>query len=397
MTTGIYQRYLTSPWDVVNDPSVPRDWWVSFVDSFQTEHSHSLVQLFRRLLLVAKPTKKDLWTLRIIAGAHPLVAIQSLSLVLSRGKGVFSGLNKNSVGDSQPLIERSKSPLEGDSKRPRTITVQRFGVEDSPFTHLRAEAVEDHELEYVELTDTDPESFERTRELENALDIVEVLRRPLVLSPDRHFREAIAFLLALLAKPEGKAQRQVMQRLVIRAGGVLAYWVSADPDRARRLLISECDDLPDYVSGAINRMAYYNPGAKKMQWIKENWNDPTMTVRFPPELRVLDEDAPSEQIKLLDNKAVDYEHLYRETCLRPSLVLALEDGILRRLASVGIHPYHKHFVSLVLCLAYNAPHKALRIASNLEEWMRNKDEARRDERIIAFLEGVAMARKTGTA
>jgi hypothetical protein len=402
-------QYLESPWNYKLSQLDNEKFWISFCSLAENKiimrSTVPIIHLFRQTLQKDILSKTDVWILRLIVGNHPLIALDSLTLILARAKGVVGAIS-SSLGSDPPANNkppdqspsREKTPpikyprlANGSPSPPRVNTPTMIEVKSSlvrvkSFLEDSSNQRVAGQHEFFEITDTEPENVARIRDMELTLDILELMKYPLLQANESKLGECISFLTTIIEKPEGKLQRQLMQRLVVRSIGLLGFWLCGTPAKTRKLLLKEYRDSKEKCSGSIARVAYYNQGGAKIVWVKDNLFDSSMISDSSILELAQDRDVP--QLKLSGD--VNYEHLYREALLKPSFVLALESEIYARL-SAGIT--NEHFLSLALAFAYQLPQDLEPFAAALESWKLNSKKT--DEKVEAFLEAVRIVLEVG--
>ena len=373
-------------------------WWLDLLlqnnNKLPARHDFEIVQRFRATIL-SFSSSIDQWTLRLIIGNHPLVALHSWSLVLARAKGICSRDPKET--GNPPEIERSVTPISGGSKSP-SRTPSPYPSPSTNNSNLRKGAViklrafesgpsglvASHE--YFELEDGEGLSEKIVAELGQVLDLIELMRIPLLLFPDpTHFSQTVSFLFDLVERPEGKNQRLMMQNIVMRSIAVLAFFLTINVERTRKSILESFQGNGERAVGAVARVAYYNPGANIVVWLKDQLMNETFNGSGGENsylIQLISGIPRPDQIKF--TVPGDYEKAYRMICLQSHLVFALEDDILARLDAGETD---SHFVSIALSLAYSQLRSFSIIAGALERW---KAKMRvKNDRVDAYLQAVA--------
>jgi hypothetical protein len=400
-----FREYWANPWEY-SLKQTDRNWWVKLMVDEEGRLknndwcNHHLVVLLRNTLVKPVVTNVDCWVLRLLVANHPLVALGSLQLILARAKGVPEKVAPSSTGTlHQDSSQRAVSPvsLDGRSKTPPPPRTSPSPSADTPSRARTPEVVRPKQAlirvksfsedsskrfagvhEFFELTDTEPEDTRRIAEYELVLDLLETIKHSIILGPESTFAACITFLINAIEKPEGKLQRQLMQRLVLRSIGLIAFWLACDPLKTRKHLLLEFNGSAEKCVGCIARVAYYNQGASKVLWVKEKLFDQSeINGDFPKDLQDR-HDLP--QVKLPRN--VNYAELYKETLLKPYIVRTLESEIYARLSAGEAN---SDFVKLALAFIYNTPENIEPFAAALESWkLATRIE---NDSVNSFLEG----------
>lgn len=137
-------------------------------------------------------------------------------------------------------------------------------------------------LAHPQLVDEDPESLQRAATLERVLDVFEsfaATRKDSTVEESRTFKRMVQFLLFVIDKPKGKNQRKILQKCVLRSLSLLTMCLVRDLAVTKSMLLDEFDGSADAVTGALGRVAFYNPDSYKAIWLRDNWS----TYPNPPE------------------------------------------------------------------------------------------------------------------
>ena len=410
----LVEEYCSKPWKVLRENKDPT-WWTPLLPHRLANNS-PIVILFRKSL-VADCSPVHSWILRLLAGNQPLVALDSLTLLLSRAGGSSlekkqrklpkkidaskaeedSGTTTVEASDPSELItqdfsyevDRSKSPANNESplptdypkkvKRSKVAKEKQLAQLDRIFLRrfeTNPSLKPEDKNQYFEIKD-EPENF--APDIEYVVDVLEVLKDALLVAPTEKFQQTVSFLFYVISKPEGKIQRQILQRAMLRSINLLTYWLCVAKDRARECFLNEFKGTSDpvaLVTGAFGKVYYYNSISIKARWLKDNWqifkNDEAGEIE--------DEEEEEEEEEELETNE-DFFRFYQKAVTAPHMMYRIGKFLFEKFHSLHSH---FHFRSLVLFYVYLVPTSFNRFA----DLFRKMAEEYKDERIHHFLRAV---------
>jgi hypothetical protein len=392
------EAYLARPWAVreallrEQQPDGAAWWWQSLLVEGNTESIREYMRLqspVERLLrrtLVSFNATTDQWVLRIICASHAPLAIHLWPLVLARAKGICLKAQAPNEPPQRPTTPtRNSTPNRGSTPSPEPQTPNQ-GIIYKAFE--RDDMASKNPRLFFEMEDSDPITDEGLVQLSQILDLVEVMRFPLLAGPYERLYQTMEFLFDVITRPEGKLQRQKTANLVMRACGVIAFFLSEDAARTKRALAECFQGSMERAMGAISRVNYYNPGASLVMWLKkalqsEETPPPEQDQGRKHDLRRTMSAIESEQIRIPGR---EYEQVYRSICLHPHLAHNLRADVFARLDAGETEPM---FVSIALSVAYENAEDFAIFADSLSKW-KAKMFVRNNERLDAFLQACTL-------